>query len=232
MPFARKLIGMPPLMWGLWVLIALGGCNAPPAGNTTGGQEPVDTTAQYEARLDELVQRFGNPERNMWQRPEWLLRRIGPLAGRTVADIGAGSGYFALPMAGLAHHVIAVDVDTGWVDYLRQQALAHSLQNLEIRLTQPDDPRLAPAEVDIILLANTYPYIENRVMYFQRLRPALRPGGALWVLDFLAGPTPDGPPDSLKIPPATVQAELQAAGFRAFVWDSTTLPYQYLLRAE
>jgi SAM-dependent methyltransferase len=203
---------------------------ATPPGN--GPTPPTDSLAQYEARIEELVTRFGNPERNLWQRPEWVLQRLGPLTGRTVADIGAGSGYFALPLAGLAHHVVAVDVDSGWVDYLQNQARANALTNLEIRLTKPDDPSLRPAEVDVVFLANTYPYIPHRVAYFSRLRPALRPGGALWVLEYLPGPSPEGPPEELKVPPTAAMAELRSAGFEVVSCDSTTLPFQYLLQLK
>jgi ubiquinone/menaquinone biosynthesis C-methylase UbiE len=207
-------------------------CNRPQGDGHTPTDGPLNDSLTAADSLRTVLSRFVDPQRDLWQRPAWVIGQLGPLRGKTVADIGAGAGYFALPMASLSGHVIAIDVDTGWVEYLRQQQELQNLTNLEIRLTTPDNPNLRPQEVDVVLVANTYTFIERRKQYFRKLRPALKPEGKLWVLDFLPGNLPVGPGDSFKLSPLRVMDELRQAGFRTFVLDTTSLQYQYLLSAQ
>jgi 2-polyprenyl-3-methyl-5-hydroxy-6-metoxy-1,4-benzoquinol methylase len=187
---------------------------------------PTDDTLRH------LTQRFGDPERNLWQQPEVVLRKLGDLRTLTVADIGAGRGYFALPLAALSARTIAIDVDSGFVEYLRNQAAVNGFQNLEIRLTNPTDPALQPQEVDVVFVANTYRFLPQRTAYLRKVRQGLKPGGTVWVLDFLPGPLAQGPPEHEKIAPAEVERELRAAGFTTIVTDTVSLQYHYLVQAR
>jgi len=82
-----------------------------------------------------------------------------------------------------------------------------------------------------VLIVNTYPYIEDRVTYFKKVWSGISDQGQLVVVDFKKAHLPVGPPLEEKIDAQTVIAELDSAGFGAFVVDSTALTYQYMLTA-
>ncbi len=65
----------------------------------------------HQVGFDTLVKHFENPARAEWQKPEWVIEQLGDLTGKTVADIGAGTGYFAFRIARKAKKVIAIDID-------------------------------------------------------------------------------------------------------------------------
>jgi ubiquinone/menaquinone biosynthesis C-methylase UbiE len=96
----------------------------------------------------------------------------------TVADIGAGSGYFARRFALHAGRVYAVDIDEKLLAMVRSK----EAENLETIVASPDDPRLPPQSVDMIFFCDVLHHIENRPAYYVKLVKALKPGGVLWSL--------------------------------------------------
>lgn len=173
---------------------------------------------------------FDDPERDAWQKPAVLVGALDIKAGSTVADIGAGTGYFNPHLSaavGPDGHVIAVDIEASLVEWMTKRAARDGTPNVSPRLGAADDPGLKPAEVDLILLVDTYHHIGDRVDYFTRLRQTVRPGGRLVVVDFKPGDLPVGPPEGHRIPEAKVVEELVAAG-----WTDSggldLLPYQFV----
>ena len=82
-----------------------------------------------------------------------------PCAARrqVVADIGAGTGDFAFPLAKKAANVIAIDIDQRFLDYIEQKKKAEKIgANIETRLTAPDSPGLKPGEADVVLIVDTF----------------------------------------------------------------------------
>jgi ubiquinone/menaquinone biosynthesis C-methylase UbiE len=187
----------------------------------------------HQADFERLVARFEDPARAEWQKPEAVLNSLQPLKGKTVADIGAGTGYFAFRFAQEAAKVIAIDIDQRFLDHIREKKETEgSGANLETRLTTPDSPGLKPQEADVVVIVNTFHHIENRVEYLKKLKEGLRPDGVLVILDFKKEKTPPGPPVELRLSPEQVQSELTAAGFTILSADGEMLPYQYLIRAR
>src|SRR5256885_9385708 len=74
-------------------------------------QESAANQFMHQADFDKLVARFEDPSRAQWQKPDEIIAGLDPLDGKTVADIGAGTGYFAFPIAKKAAKVIAIDID-------------------------------------------------------------------------------------------------------------------------
>jgi SAM-dependent methyltransferase len=185
----------------------------------------------HHSSFEQLVARFEDPLRASWQKPEAVLDLIEPLAGKTVADIGAGTGYFSVLLAKRRAHVLAIDVDSRFVDYVRNRASNDPNGKLiSPRLASGDHPQLDPDSIDIALLIDVYHHIEHREGYFKQVLRALRPDGSVVVVDFKGGDNPVGPPDALKVPADQVVAELGRAGFVLPTVDTTTLPYQYIVR--
>lgn len=195
------------------------------------------TANEYLGRDDfnERVKRFESPERKAWQKPDLIIKNLGDLSVRTVADIGAGSGYFVYRLAGLAKRVIAIEMDSDFVRYLedRKAKLSESIRDtVEIRAVSEADPRLSPNEVDCVITVNTYHHLENRVDYLGAIITGIKPGGSLVVVDFKMGEWPVGPPDDIKVPLETVLSELKTAGFREIQVTEDVLPYQFMLTAR
>lgn len=173
---------------------------------------------------------FDDPARDAWQKPDVLVDALRLPRGGVVADIGAGTGYFNARLAeavGRKGRVIAVDIEPSMVCHMARRALKERTLQVEPRLGAPGDPRLAPAEADVVLLVDTYHHIDDRVAYFGALRAALRPGGRLVVVDFKPGELPVGPAPDQKIPPEQVDRELASAGWTRLEAPDL-LPYQFV----
>jgi ubiquinone/menaquinone biosynthesis C-methylase UbiE len=168
-----------------------------------------------------------DPTRDAWQKPDQVVRALKLQSTEVVADIGAGTGYFARRMARHAARIYAVDIDAKLLDIAKQNAPA----NLETILASLDDPKLAPQSVDTIFFCSVLHHIENRPAYYARLDKALKPGGRIVIIDFYKRPTPVGPPPAMKLSEEEVTAELKAAGF-TLVKSHDFLPHQYFLVFE
>ncbi len=173
---------------------------------------------------EEYIRVLNDPKRDGWQKPHEVVEALSLRPDEVVADIGAGSGYFARRLAQRASKVYAVDID----ERLLKAAGEGAPANVQTVLASPDDPRLPPASVDTIFFCNSLHHIENRALYYPKLKRALKPGGRIVVIDFHKRPLPVGPPESMKLSEAEVVAELASAGFqKAKPFDF--LPYQYFL---
>jgi ubiquinone/menaquinone biosynthesis C-methylase UbiE len=183
--------------------------------------------------FDQLVARFEDPSRAKWQKPQTVVASLEPLEGKTVADIGAGTGYFAFPVATRAAKVIAIDIDQRFLDYIEHKKQTQKIgANIETRLTTPDSPGLKASEADMVLIADTLHHIENRIEYLKRLKNDLGKGGMLVIVDFKKEQTPPGPPVELRLAQEQVESELKSAGFAVISADRDSLPYQYIIRGR
>lgn len=172
----------------------------------------------------EYAKRLEDPLRDSWQKPHEVISALALKPTEVVADIGAGTGYFAKRFARHAAKVFAVDID----QRLLQIAAAGSPPNLSTLLAANDDPRLDPASVDTVFFCDVLHHIDSRPAYLARVRAALKPGGRLVVVDFEKRETPVGPGLAMRIAKADMIREIEAAGFtKANEFD--ILPYQYFL---
>jgi ubiquinone/menaquinone biosynthesis C-methylase UbiE len=165
-----------------------------------------------------------DPQRDEWQKPHEVVMALDIQPGEVIADIGAGTGYFARRLAHHAAKVYAVDIDARLLDILKKDAP----ENVVTVLAAPDDPKLAPGSVDIIFFCDVLHHIENRPAYYAKLKAALKPGGRIVNIDFFKKPLAMGPPLEMKLSEQQVEAEFGAAGFRK-VKQVDLLPYQYFL---
>ena len=171
---------------------------------------------------------FDDPKRDEWQKPHQVIRALALEPDAAVADIGAGTGYFAARLANMLPKgtVYAVDLEPDMVKYLGERAKREGLRNLKPVAGGADDARL-PGKVDLVLLVDVYHHIENRERYFRKLADSLKAGGRLAVIDFRLD-SPEGPPKRARVAPERVKAELAAAGYR-LVEEHRFLPRQYFL---
>lgn len=177
----------------------------------------------YMAALDD-------PARDAWQKPHEVVMALGLAPGMRVADIGAGSGYFALRFArhvGDSGRVFAVDVSKPMLDEVVSRAATLALTNVTPVLAPTDDPTLPARGIDLVFTCDTWHHIDNRPAYLAKVKQALAPGGRFVIVDFHKN-APVGPPASMKLTRAEVLAEVEQAGF-TLAGEPTFLPHQYFL---
>ena len=157
----------------------------------------------------EVVER----ERDEWQRPADVIRALGIQPGGVVADIGCGSGYFAVRLsqaAGAGGCVLAEDIRRLPLVFLRARALLRGEHNIRIIHGKEDDPSLGDASANAVLIANTYHELDHPRIILAAVRRALRTHGRLVVLD--RGPRP-GVSEHHTIARTQVERDLTENGF-------------------
>jgi ubiquinone/menaquinone biosynthesis C-methylase UbiE len=171
------------------------------------------------------------PERRREQDPEGLWERIGLRPGDVVVDVGAGSGYFAIPAArrvGPQGRVYAVDLSVELVELVRERARSAGLVQLEARASSLEHIPLPDGLADLVLLANVLHDIPpSTVGEAVRL---LRPGGRLIDLDWKKEPGASGPPESVRLSPSEAEHRLAGHGLRVVErWEDGEHHYGLLL---
>ena len=157
--------------------------------------------------------------RASWQHPEQVVASLELEPRHRVADLGAGDGFFVPYLSdavGEAGRVYAVDVEAEITQALSERFDAES-SNVEPVLGEYSDPKLPDGQIDLVLIVNTYHHIENRPLYFARLRSDLSEGGRVAIIEpdqeltgILSLFLDDGHTSSA---PAIV-SEMQEAGYR------------------
>lgn len=172
---------------------------------------------------------FDDPSRDAWQKPDVVIAALALAPNMIVADVGAGTGYFTVRLARAVPHgeVIATDIEPDMVRYLDERARREQLANVHAVLATATDPKLAAQSVDRILVVDVWHHIDDRVGYARGLAAALRPGGAIAIVDFTADST-RGPPKHHRLPAQTIVDDLRAAGLDAEV-SPAALPDQYIV---
>lgn len=178
------------------------------------GQHKPDHMDRHFDNAEQWAKEFDDPARDQWQMPARLIDALALKSGQSIADIGAGTGYFSTRLArsSASPTVYAVDIEPSMVAYLKTRAAKEGLNNLIPVQAGSGGPNL-PAAVDTILIVDTYHHIPNRVAYFTKLKSALKPGGSLAIVDFRKD-SPSGPPVEFRFTPEQISDELARAGFR------------------
>ena len=204
---------MRPAFAGL--ALSLSACASTPPAETPAYRHPFTNAAEWSKTFDDAA-------RDAWQKQQSVVDTMEIAPGMTVADIGAGTGYFEPYLsraAGPGGKVLALDVEPDMVAHLKDRAAKEQLANVEARQVAAEDPGLAPSSVDRILVVDTWHHIANRVDYGARLAVALRHGGAVFVVDF-SREAQHGPPPEHRVPTEEVARALETAGLVVRVVDA------------
>jgi ubiquinone/menaquinone biosynthesis C-methylase UbiE len=155
--------------------------------------------------------RFSTEEaRDNVREAQEVMDRAGVVPGMTVADIGAGEGYYTVRLAarvGAQGRVLAQDIIPAVRDKLAERVNREALDNVSVKLGAPADPKLPDNSFDRIFLMHMYHEITEPYEFLWRLRPALRPGGRVAVVDM------DRPTNDHGTPPALLDCEFAAVGY-------------------
>lgn len=229
--FGASAICLRPVVVGplaLLALLAAACASTPPAAEPPHALHGHHGAHRFQ-NAEEWAKAFDDPARDEWQKPDLVVQGLALPEDAVVADIGSGTGYFAVRLARAVPRgkVFGVDVEEDMARYLRERAAREGLANLVSLLSPTDDPKL-PEAVDLALVVNTIHHIEQRPAYFRKLRATMKPDGRVVIVDFKMGPIPVGPPEAMRLTPAQVSADLKEAGFAPVALDEATLPHQYI----
>ncbi len=162
--------------------------------------------------------------------PKAVIDAMDLREGMTVADIGAGTGYFEPLLSravGPSGMILALDVEPDMVRYLNERVAREHLGNVRPGLVALHDPKLQAECLDRILVVDTWHHISDREAYAATLRSALKPNGKVFIVDFKLDAT-HGPPPHHRLSAEQVARELAAGGLVAHV-ASVPLPEQYIV---
>ena len=154
---------------------------------------------------------FDSPGRDEKLQIGRVMDILGISSGKNVADIGAGSGWFTVRAArrvGESGEVYAVDINPEAKRYVEERAAKEKLGNVKTVLSQPDDPMLPKNSVDAVLMLKTYHEVEKPIVLLRNLRPALRAGAKVGVIDR------NGSAENHGVDRGIVVKEAEAAGYK------------------
>jgi ubiquinone/menaquinone biosynthesis C-methylase UbiE len=175
---------------------------------------------------------FDSPDRDEWQKPDALTDWLGLRAEDVVADIGAGTGYFAMRFARKVPDgkVIANDIEASMVTYLEERARKEGLANLVAAKGSATGVGFEE-KVDLAFVCDVYHHIADRTAYFTALGGQLEKDGRVVIVDFSPEAPEDapGPPRAMRLAPDQVIAELEKAKLTLSRRNDELLPYQYIL---
>jgi ubiquinone/menaquinone biosynthesis C-methylase UbiE len=176
-----------------------------------------------------------DPERLKWLPPEEVMARIGPLTGMTIADVGTGTGYFALPLAravGCEGNVRAVDFQKEMLEKLRQKLSGTGApQNIVPVEGEAGRTTLPGNSCDLVFMANLWHELDDETGVLGEVQRLLRPGGRLAVLDWRGDvDSPPGPPVAHRVPLETLLQVLSRHGWQVMSAENIGV-YSYLLIA-
>jgi len=171
------------------------------------------------------------PEREAEEAPSKALAALELKPGMVVADIGAGSGYYTSRMAklvGPAGRVFATDIQPGMLEILNRRIQSEGLANVTTVLGAMDDPKLAPASIDLAIMVDVYHELQAPQVFLQKLRSVFKPGGRLVLVEFRKEDPKVPILEVHKMSVAEVKMELEAEGF---VIDRVidVLPWQHII---
>lgn len=186
------------------MLALLASCRAEPQGpRFPDADRPVAPIVSDRFSTEDARDRLGEAEE--------VMAFAGIKPAMSVADIGAGEGYYTVrlsPIVGPTGRVLAQDIVPATRDYLAQRVDREGLDNVSVRLGLPDDPRIPANSFDRIFLVHMYHEVEAPYEFLWHLRAGLKTGGMIVVVDAMRPVRRHG------MPPAQLLCEFAALGLK------------------
>jgi predicted methyltransferase len=180
---------------------------APPIAIPQAEQPQRPSSTPYTGDLS-IFEKPGRDKRLQIQR---VMDLLGIKAGSSVADIGAGSGWFSVRAAarvGASGVVYAEDINPDAVKYVEQRIHKEKVSNVKTVLGSPDDPKLPPVSIDAVLLLKVYHEVAHPLVLMENLKPSLRSGAKIGIIDRNGSGTNHG------LNSDVVKREMAGAGFQ------------------
>lgn len=186
--------------------------------------------------VEQWLKRFERPDREVYHQRERIVSAMHLHPGMRVADIGAGTGFFTLLFAravGPRGRVYAVDISPGFLDYIQQRARKAGLTNIVTVRGSDRSVNLPKGSVDVAFICDTYHHFEQPQAMLTSIAQALKPGGALFLIEFhrIPGKSSQWILNHVRAGEEVFTREIEAAGFRK-VESYDLLKANYMIRFE
>ncbi|MCP5560104.1 MAG: class I SAM-dependent methyltransferase [Verrucomicrobiaceae bacterium] len=170
-------------------------------------------------KVDEWAGKFETESREVFAQRRQIVSAMKMAPGMAVADVGAGTGLFTVPMAvgvGKEGKVFAVDISPKFIEHLQVRAKTAGLENIKTVLCTESSTELPAASIDMAFICDTYHHFEHPADTLKSLHAALKPGGRLLLVDFkrIAGQSSDFIMGHVRAGQEVFEAEITAAGFK------------------
>lgn len=172
------------------------------------------------AEPEKLTLVFDSENREEWQHTSHILKCLAINSEMAIADIGAGTGYFSNIFAGMAKKVHAIDCEPNMVSYMQSRFADSAHRNIEVTLSTFTDP-CVPEGVDLVFVANTYRFIQDRQAFLQNLRTQVSSQTKLFFVDYKG--------DNARVSPQMAITEVEQAGFSVANMDMDGCPDHYVM---
>jgi len=198
-------------------------CPLRKAGIKPHDMKPFEDVEKYIAFLERA-------DRVQWQKPDAVVTALELSGSETIADLGAGSGYFSFRFAKALPQgqVVAIDIEPEMIRHIHHKAMTTNVSNIEVKLAQPDDPSV-PAAADWVFICDVLHHVKDRPAWLGKLHGQMKPEAKVALSEFKTGKLPEGPPESLKISREAMVDLMKTAGFALEGENKELLPYQHML---
>ncbi|GFE83080.1 methyltransferase type 11 [Steroidobacter agaridevorans] len=170
-------------------------------------------------------------QRESEERPQLTIAALEIKPGQTIADLGAGSGYYSFriaPLVGERGSVLAIDVEPRMLRIISERAQRGGINNITTVLSTPSDPNLEPNSIDLLFMVDVYHELEYPFEVMTKVREALKPGGRVALIEYRAEDPAVMIKPVHKMTERQIVKELTAAGFK-HQKTIRTLPLQHLV---
>ncbi|MDO8737155.1 MAG: class I SAM-dependent methyltransferase [Thermoleophilia bacterium] len=178
--------------------------------------------AEHASHLDGRLRRFMAP-------PDALIGRFAPLPAEIWAEIGAGTGFFAIPLAARVERVHALDLSDTMLELLRRKMEDKQVDNVEAAISEESTLPLPESSVDAVLLAFVLHEVDQPEKFLAEVSRITRPGGRLCIIEFTSSCS-FGPPKDMRMTSEQIDVLAAAAGYemsRSWEWQRRLLGWKY-----
>ncbi len=179
------------------------------------------------AEVEKYIEFLERKDRAGWQKPDEVISSMNLLGTETIADVGAGSGYFSFRFASKLPKgkVIAIDIEPEMIRHIHHKVMSSDIKNIEVVLASEDDPKISE-KVDIVFICDVLHHLKNRAGWLDKLASEMNKGKKLILIEFREGNLPEGPPEKIKISGKEMIGLVTKSGFTLVKKDPIALPYQ------
>lgn len=175
------------------------------------------SSAQLGSRpADEWVKTLESPERIAGLKVDEVVAKLQLKPGNVVADLGAGTGIFAVPLAravGPTGKVYAVEIDADFFPHIQRKVKEQNVSNVRTVLGKPADPALPAADVDVAFLHDVLHHVEDKLGYLRQVVRYLTPAARIAIVEFNPATSPHKDDPKLQVTKSEMTAWMAALGF-------------------
>jgi ubiquinone/menaquinone biosynthesis C-methylase UbiE len=202
----------------LGVLLLVAACSGP-AEEPQGAETTPEPVVEEEVNLDLWLERLEVGSRELYSAREAVVEAVGLKPGDWVADVGSGTGLYTLMFAekvGEEGQVFAEDIEPLFLDLVARRAADADLKNISAVFGREDDVTLPANSMDVVFIADTYHYFDDREAVMRSVLKALKPGGVLILVEFDIAPGEERPDykSHVKFGKDAVVSEIEFVGFQ------------------